>query len=164
MLKIMIGVTVTPSPFFPDIMGLMLWQVYPPLASASGEENARRSHLSGVLCYLGGLAVRVLLDLSKYHIGERLVASSRSSCARILGTWLYITIFALAGLSFWRGTWYLMEISVGDNVSFRRRLLLEVGRGAKMAWQKKRERIGKVSSEMSGNAFKFGGWGGGGGW
>jgi hypothetical protein len=31
-----------------------------------------------------------------------------------------------------------------------------------MAWQKKRERIGKVSSEMSGNAFKFEGWGGGG--
>lgn len=88
--------------------------IYPPVAAASGPENERRNHLSGVLCYLGGLAVRIVLDLAKYHIGERL--SARRSWQRALGAWLYIAVFALAGVSFWRGVWYLMELDVGDKV------------------------------------------------
>ncbi len=89
--------------------------MYPADPAASGPENKLRSQLSGVLCYLGGLALRILLDLSKYHIGERL-ASSRLGCPRQLGGWLYIAVYASAGISFWRGVWYLMEINVGDRV------------------------------------------------
>ena len=89
-------------------------QIYPPVAAASGPDNERRNQLSGLLCYLGGLAVRILLDLVKYHIGERL--ATQRSFPKALGAWLYIGLYALAGVSFWRGVWYLMELDVGDKV------------------------------------------------
>ena len=91
-------------------------KVYPADPAASGPENERRNQLSGLLCYLGGLALRILLDLLKYHIGERLAAASRLTCVRILGGWLYIAVYAFAGISFWRGVWYLMDLNVGDKV------------------------------------------------
>jgi hypothetical protein len=77
-------------------------------------ENEKRNQLSGLLCYLGGLAVRITLDLIKYHIGERL--ATRRSFLKALGAWLYIAVYALAGVSFWRGVWYLMELDIGDKV------------------------------------------------
>lgn len=94
---------------------LLADMVYPALETASGPENERRNQLSGLLCYLGGFAVRILLDLLKYHLAERL-AAIRGVCMRSLGGWLYIAVYAFAGISFWRGVWYLMDLNVGDKV------------------------------------------------
>jgi len=67
--------------------------------------------LSGLVCYLAGLIVRISLDLSRFHLGEFLV--SRSKYARLVGGWVYTALYALAGVSFWRGVWFLMKLDVG---------------------------------------------------
>ena len=51
------------------------------------------------------------MDITKFHIGEFLY--ERSTLWQVLGTWLFNAIFALAGVSFWRGVWFLMKIDVG---------------------------------------------------
>eukprot|EP00092_Neocalanus_flemingeri_P000045 GFUD01000046.1.p1 GENE.GFUD01000046.1~~GFUD01000046.1.p1 ORF type:complete len:384 (+),score=70.50 GFUD01000046.1:82-1233(+) len=75
---------------------------------------ALRRQMSGLICYAAGMVVRIMLDSSKFHIGKFL--SARSNSVQIFGTWLFNATFALAGVSFWRGVWFLMRIDVGVEV------------------------------------------------
>jgi len=70
-----------------------------------------QKQLSGLICYILGMLIRIILDITKFHIGEFLY--ERSTLWQVLGTWLFNAIFALAGVSFWRGVWFLMKIDVG---------------------------------------------------
>jgi len=70
-----------------------------------------RKQLSGVVCYIGGLLVRIVLDLAKFHVGEFL--RPKSKYVRVTFGRLYNAIYALAGVSFWRGVWFLMKLDVG---------------------------------------------------
>ena len=51
------------------------------------------------------------MDMAKFDIGQSL--SVRSRAWQIVGTWMFNVTFAIAGVSFWRGVWFLMQIDVG---------------------------------------------------
>jgi len=72
---------------------------------------AIRKQLSGLVCYLVGLLVRISLDLSKFHIGEFL--HTKSKYIRLTCSWIFNAVYALAGVSFWRGVWFLMKLDIG---------------------------------------------------
>jgi len=67
--------------------------------------------LSGLICYLAGLIVRISLDFARFHIGEFLENSPK--LLRAVGGWVYTAVYALAGVSFWRGVFYLMKLDIG---------------------------------------------------
>jgi len=67
--------------------------------------------MSGLVCYLVGLFIRVFLDLTRFHLGEYL--STKPKPLRLSACWLYTAVYALAGVSFWRGVWFLMRLDVG---------------------------------------------------
>ena len=67
--------------------------------------------MSGLVCYLVGLFIRITLDLSKFHVGEFL--RTKSKYIRLSCSWVFNTIYALAGVSFWRGVWFLMRLDIG---------------------------------------------------
>lgn len=83
--------------------------VYPPSPASQTEGGERQ--LSGLLCYLVGLSVRVVLDLSKFHARESLAA--RSKWVRVAASWVFTAVYALAGVAFWRGVWFLMRLDIG---------------------------------------------------
>jgi len=97
--------------------------VYPVPANKTvqlkGEEGETESQswislygqLTGVTCYLLGLFIRIGLDLTKYHLKEMI--EGRSRWVRALVSWVYVALFAIAGVSFWRGIWTLMTKDVG---------------------------------------------------
>lgn len=66
---------------------------------------------SGLICFLTSLIVRILLDFSKFHIGEYLL--TRSPPVRRFAGWLFNAITALAGVAFWRGVWFLFRLDLG---------------------------------------------------
>jgi len=72
---------------------------------------AIQKQLSGLVCYLVGLLVRIILDLSKFHIGEFL--NTKSKYIRLSCSWIFNAVYALAGVSFWRGVWFLMKLDIG---------------------------------------------------
>jgi len=39
--------------------------------------------------------------------------ANRSKYAKLVGGWVYTALYALAGVSFWRGVWFLMKLDVG---------------------------------------------------
>ena len=51
------------------------------------------------------------MDMAKFDIGCSL--SVRSRTWQLVGTWMFDATFAIAGVSFWRGVWFLMQIDVG---------------------------------------------------
>lgn len=75
------------------------------------EHQEIQRQMSGLVCYLAGLLVRLLLDLVRFHLGEYL--STKSKPVRLTACWLYTAVYALAGVSFWRGVWFLMKLDVG---------------------------------------------------
>ncbi len=87
--------------------------MYPAHQPETGStDSPTRNQLSGLVCYLVGLIVRIILDLAKYHIAEFL--DEKHPVVKALGGWIYTGIFAFAGVSFWRGIWYLMDLDVGE--------------------------------------------------
>ena len=60
---------------------------------------------------MAGLVVRITLDIVKFSIGEFLRA--RADSCKLFGNWIFNAIYALAGVSFWRGVWFLLRIDVG---------------------------------------------------
>eukprot|EP00092_Neocalanus_flemingeri_P028997 GFUD01031480.1.p1 GENE.GFUD01031480.1~~GFUD01031480.1.p1 ORF type:complete len:372 (-),score=93.34 GFUD01031480.1:415-1530(-) len=90
--------------------------VYPPPEEGSikledAPHPAIQRQLSGLVCYMVGLLVRICLDLSKYHIGEFL--KTKSKYIRLSCSWIFNAVYALAGVSFWRGVWFLMKLDIG---------------------------------------------------
>jgi len=73
--------------------------------------RAYYGQLTGITCYLLGLFIRIGLDLTKYHLKEMI--EGRSRWVRALVSWLYVALFAIAGVAFWRGIWTLMTKDVG---------------------------------------------------
>jgi len=73
--------------------------------------TAIKKQKSGLVCYLVGLLIRVSLDLSKFHIGEFL--GTKHKLIRFCCGWIFNAIYALAGVSFWRGVWFLMKLDIG---------------------------------------------------
>ena len=67
--------------------------------------------MSGLVCYLVGLFIRITLDLSKFHVGEFL--RTKSKYIRLSCSWVFNAVYALAGISFWRGGWFLMRLDIG---------------------------------------------------
>jgi len=94
--------------------------VYPPETEGSikledapnqPHHEAIQNQLSGLVCYMIGLLVRITLDLTKFHIGEFL--RTKSKYIRLSCSWIYNAVYALAGVSFWRGVWFLMKLDIG---------------------------------------------------
>jgi len=67
--------------------------------------------MSGLVCYLGGLLTRITLDMVKFHVGLGL--KKKSFLCQILCLWVFNALYSLAGVSFWRGVWFLLRIDVG---------------------------------------------------
>jgi len=86
--------------------------VYPPSSGdTSVEPYPIQKQLSGLVCYLLGVLVRIALDLIKENVGQFLAIKPK--CLRKSLTWLFTTVYALAGVSFWRGVWFLMKMDIG---------------------------------------------------
>jgi len=91
--------------------------VYPPEAEGSIKledappHSAIQKQMSGLVSYLAGLFVRITLDLAKFHVGEFL--RTKSKWIRLVCSWIFNAIYALAGVAFWRGVWFLMKLDVG---------------------------------------------------
>ena len=49
--------------------------------------------------------------LCRYHLKEMI--EGRSRWVRALVSWVYVALFAIAGVAFWRGIWTLMTKDVG---------------------------------------------------
>ena len=47
----------------------------------------------------------------KFPFGKFL--SARSDSCQLFGNWIFNALYALAGVSFWRGVWFLLKIDVG---------------------------------------------------
>ena len=82
--------------------------------ASSSSDSFTVQQLSGLICYLVGLLGRILLDLVKFHLGEWLGARPRP--LQLLGGLVYTGLYAAAGVSFWRGIWFLMKLDVGEKV------------------------------------------------
>jgi len=82
-----------------------------------GDEDKTKSlislygQLTGITCYLLGLFIRTGLDLSKYHLKE--LVEGRTRWVRATVSWVYVALYAIAGVSFWRGIWTLMTKDIG---------------------------------------------------
>jgi len=90
--------------------------VYPPEKEGSIKlEDAPhpgiQKQMSGLICYLVGLFIRITFDLAKFHVGEFL--RNKSKWIRLSCSWVFNAVYALAGVSFWRGVWFLMRLDVG---------------------------------------------------
>jgi len=91
--------------------------VYPPEKEGSIKledappHSAIQKQMSGLVCYLAGLFIRITLDLSKFHVGEFL--RTKSKWIRLSCSWIFNAVYAMAGVSFWRGVWFLMRLDVG---------------------------------------------------
>ena len=49
--------------------------------------------------------------MAKFPFGKFL--SARSDSCQLFGNWIFNALYALAGVSFWRGVWFLLKIDVG---------------------------------------------------
>jgi len=67
--------------------------------------------LTGITCYCLGIFVRIGLDLALYHLKE--FVECRTKWLRLLLTWIYVSLYAIAGVAFWRGIWSLMTRDIG---------------------------------------------------
>ena len=92
--------------------------MYPSPSEDSVPENNDPStwlgwynQLTGVTCYCLGLFTRIILDLVQYHMKEKL--DGRSRWVQVTVSWLYIALYSIAGVSFWRGIWTLMTRDIG---------------------------------------------------
>lgn len=92
-----------------DILDQLL---FPESADLDAASNDSRKEQSGLVSFLLGAAIRIVMDLSKFHLGEFLHA--KPGLVRSVGGLLYTLVYAVAGVSFWRGTWYLMKLDVGE--------------------------------------------------
>jgi len=91
---------------------LNLW-VYPEFPALDSPNNAERLEKSSLVCFVLGLVLRILLDLAKPFLGEAL--QPKDKIIKHLGRLVFTGLYSLAGVSFWRGTWYLMRLDVGEN-------------------------------------------------
>ena len=57
------------------------------------------------------MLVRIGLDLVKPNVGEFLAVKPKFFRKAL--TWLFTVVYALAGVSFWRGVWFLMKLDIG---------------------------------------------------
>jgi len=67
--------------------------------------------LTGITCYLLGLIVRIGMDMALYHVKE--FVEGRTRLLRVTLSWIYIAVYAIAGVAFWRGIWTLMTRDIG---------------------------------------------------
>ena len=79
--------------------------MYPPEKEGSikvedAPHPAIQKQMSGLVCYLVGLFIRITLDLSKFHVGEFL--RTKSKYIRLSSSWVFNAVYALACVSFWR--------------------------------------------------------------
>ena len=86
--------------------------MYPPSSGdTSVEPHPIQKQLSGLVCYLLGVLVRIALDLIKENVGQFLAIKPKFLRKSL--TWLFTTVYALAGVSFWRGVWFLIKMDIG---------------------------------------------------
>lgn len=90
---------------------LSLW-VYPKFSALDSPHNAARLEKSGLVCFVVGLVLRILLDLVKPFLGEAL--QPKGKIIKHLGRLVFTGLYSVGGVSFWRGTWYLMRLDVGE--------------------------------------------------
>lgn len=83
--------------------------VYPPVSLVS--HPALQNQLSGLVCYLLGLMIRICLDMTKHHFAN--MVKNCSKLGELIISWIFTAIYALIGVSFWRGVWFLMKMDVG---------------------------------------------------
>lgn len=67
--------------------------------------------LSGLTSYLLGLFIRLILDIAMYYIKE--FVENKSKWIRVSLTWIYLALYSIAGVAFWRGIWTLMTKDIG---------------------------------------------------
>jgi len=90
---------------------LTLW-VYPESPALDAPGRTSRLEKSGLVCFLVGFVLRILLDLIKPFLGE--ILAKQAAFVKIVGRLLFTFTYAFAGICFWRGTWYLMRLDVGE--------------------------------------------------
>lgn len=89
--------------------------MYPELPAADAPENVSRRQLSGIVCYVAGLFIRIFLDLGKFHLAEYL--EKQTALIRTLGGLVFTGVYAFSGVAFWRGIWHLMIEDVGEKTT-----------------------------------------------
>jgi len=92
-----------------DLLDLV---VYPKIPAEDVNGKSYRKDKSGLVSFIVGALVRIMLDLVKFHLGEFL--HSKPSVIKKLGGLAFTGVYALAGVSFWRGIWLLMKLDVGE--------------------------------------------------
>jgi len=85
--------------------------VYPEKVSDQDPDLIWYQQLSGLTCYLLGLLLRLSLDFAMYYIKE--FVEHKSKWLRISLTWIYLALYSIAGVAFWRGIWTLMTKDIG---------------------------------------------------
>jgi len=98
--------------FWRGTWDLLQLVVYPKIPAEDEDSKSYRKDSSGLVCFITGAIVRIILDLIKFHLGECL--HSKPSIIKKIGGLIYTSVYALAGVSFWRGIWLLMELDVGE--------------------------------------------------
>lgn len=66
---------------------------------------------SGLGCHLIGLFIKILIDLSIFHLNEKIHLSKNKTVHRCFG-WLLTAVSGLADVMFWRGVWFLMRLDL----------------------------------------------------
>jgi len=74
---------------------------------------ATQRQLSGLVCYLAGLVARIVMDMVKGSL-ENFLEEKEDIVMKIV-SWVFTALYALAGVSFWRGVWFLMKLDIGVN-------------------------------------------------
>jgi len=92
-----------------DLLGIM---VYPENPTEDVDSKSYRKDKSGLVCFIAGAAVRIVMDLTKFYMGEFL--HSKPNFIKKFGGLIFTGVYALAGVSFWRGIWLLMKLDVGE--------------------------------------------------
>merc|ERR1719312_567782 len=87
-----------------DLFDELIFPEFPALDAPSNESQKEKS---GLVSFFVGLFIRMILDLAKFHLGEFL--NSKHVIVKKIGGLLYCAVYAIAGILFWRGTWYLMK-------------------------------------------------------
>jgi len=77
------------------------------------QHPATQRQISGLVCYLAGLVTRIVMDMVKGSL-QKFLEDKEEIIMKVV-SWLFTALYALAGVSFWRGVWFLMKMDVGVN-------------------------------------------------
>jgi len=92
-----------------DLLAIM---VYPEFPAEDAPSKSYRKDKSGLVCFIMGALIRIFLDLIKFHFGE--FVQSKPRVMKKIGGLTFTCLYAMAGVSFWRGIWLLMKLDVGE--------------------------------------------------